>query len=35
MQQQTLAESRLRRHEFNTMDELLKESRDFVQSQLF
>ena len=35
MQQQTLAESRLRRHEFNTMDELLKESRDFVQSQRF
>lgn len=34
-QQQTLAESRLRHHEFDTMDELLKESRDFVQSQRF
>lgn len=34
-QQQQLAESRLRRHEFTTMDELLKENRDFVQSQRF
>ena len=34
-QQEFLAKSRLKKQEFDTMDELLRQSRDFVTSQHF